>query len=467
MVKVKMSASLANTLRGVTHKNRAVDIMMRAMHVPNPPRPNSQRDYSPAKRGTKILSSRMIGDYFSMREKSGLISFMPAGKEQQLTPDGRWSLSGRQAISPVKWLRSMFSDHAIRKLKLTEKDFAAFSPEFKSAENSMLIKIRAATFHEAYNSENFIDGAESIGSCMWDSNVGPFYKHYGAKVVAAQNADGILIARAVLWDNAVTFKDSTPTPFMDRIYATQEWVVESMKDWARSNGYAHLKNQNNSNEGRLIMPDGSSQCVGLMVIGHHPDIDFYPYMDTFRWSDGSLFSWEKTGWYYKFDCTDGSYSGNEPEYEYFDVDGDGIHEDDLDDYEDVDGERYHRDDNRICWLRSEDRYELTRRCVNTDGGDWELRSECVRVGMYWYRRDSDDVCMDVDGTYILAEDSVEVDGVIYHTDDHRICLVEESGEYELVKNCVRRNGEWITKERAEEMDSEAVELAELAAGGRP
>jgi hypothetical protein len=446
-------------------------------------------------RGHRVIASELIGDFFSMRESSGMVSYMPAGRIQETTADGRWARKGRQMISPVKWLRSMFSEAAIKKLRLTEKDFATFSPAFKASENKLGLSFVFVSFGEAYKSDNYVD--RGIVSCMWDDPVEEFYEDVGAKVVVAVNQDGGFVARAIVWDNATT-SNGDKMPMIDRIYACEPWQVEAMKEWALSSGRAHLVKQSNSNEGYLILPDRSTARYSLRIPAPGENHDFYPYMDTFRWQyDDDLISRCNGTPCYTYDDTDGGRTSSEDEEPYaHDVDGNPIDTESEadDDYHYVDGDYYPCDDSRICWVGSCNEYMLRRHCVRlrtgdylpkddavevngcwyaeddddvvrTIGGDWALQEDCVYISYAYYMTGDERVVTTVDADYALKADCVEIDGDYYPLTHIDICQTHDGG-YALKDNCRRSpdTGAWIPLEEEECM--EEIELAEKAAGGR-
>jgi len=491
MKNIKISDSLRATLKDCASTCRPAYILIRT----GSPIYMGRRDPLSSKRGERIIAGKLIGDFFSMRESAGMISYMPAGRTQEFTADGRWTRKGRQTISPVKWLRSMFSERVIEKLRLTEKDFAAFSPAFKASENKNALHFVFVSFEAAYDQARYVEG--EIGSCMWNKPVGAFYEDVGAKVVVAVNSENKFVARAIVWDNAKTFSGES-IPMIDRIYAREPWHVEAMKEWALSSGRAHLVKQSNSNEGYLILPDGSTSSKGLKIPAPDDDHDFYPYLDTFRWQvGGRILSECSSNACYTYDLTNGSRSPEEDDEPYaHDVDGNPIETESEadDDYHYVDGDYYPCDDSRICWVGSCNEYMLRRHCVRlrtgdylpkddavevngcwyaeddddvvrTIGGDWALQEDCVYISYAYYMTGDERVVTTVDADYALKADCVEIDGDYYPLTHIDICQTHDGG-YALKDNCRRSpdTGAWIPLEEEECM--EEIELAEKAAGGR-
>lgn len=470
-----ISTTLKQTLRNVAHQCRPAHILVRAMA-------DKYRQYSATYRSRRLFfADQMIGDYFSCREQEGLISYMPRGREQKLTADGRWERKGRQTISPVKWLRSMFSDRAIRLLKLTEKDFASFSPAFRAHENQYRLTFKETSFEDAYDPNNFVEG---IGSCMWDRDVGPFYRSLGAKVLVAENPEGKYLARAILWETVTSVprmgysSGEMTLKVMDRIYSSEPWVLTAMKEWARNNGYASLISQSNGNEGRLSLPDGTERISRLSVkIPHDTSCyDFVPYMDTFRWEDcGRLHSFAVAGWTAELNDTDGGVTHQEEDEPYaHDVDGEPIWtESEADeDYRYVDGQYYQEGDDRIVYVERNGEYELCARCVYTNDDRWELRSECVQIDSLWYHTDDEDIVYSSPhGDYYLLEDCVELNYNYYPAWSDYLCQ-DAYGENQLIANCVKVDGEWYLSDSDDIvqlsdgtwiMREDAVELSGMAA----
>jgi hypothetical protein len=161
---------------------------------------------------------------------------------------------------------------------------------------------------EIYNTYHTRGG--SVGSsCMRDC--GSYYydlkRAYGEKLkVAHYTVDGILKARALLWDN-VTLNDE-PIKFMDRIYYSEELHLNSFKKWAKEKGYYIRYKQGSGVVSDFISPEGE-EVEGTLVAdtGYHFEDCDMPYMDTFRYLNNGnyLTNNDYKGYDYELDSTEG------------------------------------------------------------------------------------------------------------------------------------------------------------------
>lgn len=108
-----------------------------------------------------------------------------------------------------------------------------------------------------------------------------------------------LLARALLWDNVECgiweddeeYEDCPKHPpskdkidvskIMDRIYYNDSFVLNYMRNWAKNNGYAYRDSQDIN----FFMVGNKRTRLTLRVKLSHHDFDWYPYMDTFYYSD--------------------------------------------------------------------------------------------------------------------------------------------------------------------------------------
>lgn len=379
---------------------------------------------------TRILADKMIGDYFTFREKRGLISYMPRGKEQKFTESGTWSLEGRQSVSPGKWLRSLFSDAAIKKLGIKDHEFAVLATALKYEELADELTFRLVSFEEAYT---YGDGDGTAYSCMKGKRVGEFYRLFNAECVACYDGNASLRGRAVLWNNVSV--GSNTIQLMDRIYSDSPEIEAGFKAYARSQGWHHKLTQSRDSVKAVVCPDGEQSRVNMSVStvnGQCVAAEFYPYLDTFHSGDSSSLENNDDG-HYTYNNTDGSRGREDEHYgEIENIDGDWISEDDA---VEVDGDWYDRDDHRIVYSEPE--------------GQSILRSSAVLIKGDWYPEDhSAIVWCDVNSRYILVEDSVCVGDEWYPCDHIDICQCAD-GEWALREDCIEVDDEWYVKDGGE------------------
>lgn len=403
---------------------------------------------------TRIISDKLVGDYFTFREKKGLISYCPRNREQKINDDGSWALEGRQALAPGKWLRSMFTEAAIKKLKIKDHEFAALTTALKLDEVANELRFEFVSFEEAYNTNNY---ANYPDSCMWGKPVGEFYRLFGAKALVCINGNNKYRARAVVWPDVIMSGSTEKITFMDRIYYDAPEVESAMKAYAREQGIYHKVYQSRSDKTELVAPNGDHISAYLTVVASRTiDVEYYPYLDTLSFGDDVSLSNESMG-EYGYCNTDGSRAGGEDENTVTDVDGNRI---DADAAQYVCGDYYASDDDRIVYSDYQGEYILSDHAEEVEGdyylrhcreivcahdGEYILRDSAVMVGSEWYHIDSDEIVCDYRGEYILREDAVEIDGEYYDKDSSRIVYSDSEGEHLLKCDAVEIDDEWYPK----------------------
>lgn len=376
-------------------------------------------------------------DYITFREKKGLISFQPAGREQKYNDEGKWARDGRQEIKPAKFAKEFLHPRLIAKFK--DHEIAAFATRFKAFEESRMIDFEVVEIEEAYNSSKY---ESDIGSCMADKNVAPFYHSFGTKAVVAKRKNGKLCGRALLWTNVEIKDEPEPQTFMDRIYTANLEVAELFLQWVKDKKYWYKDGQNNQSWKTYINPQGKKVDTTLVVRtidGKTVDgLEFYPYLDTLFYGDdnysitntpihvssedesvGSFASYRQTSGARRVDIS----------YSYVtDYQGNRLCESDA--VRMNDGQYYSRDsdlivlaynehglaDNRFhadCFMGSNGcYYTLTCKGVThfqDHKGDWCHENDIVSVDDIKYYRYGDEVvhCAKLD-CYILKENAVAV-----------------------------------------------------------
>lgn len=237
---------------------------------------------------------KLAGDYFSYREKAGMVSYLPAGRVCQYTDDNRWARDGRQEMKPAKWAKSILAGWQLA--KLADHHFAEFAAKFSAVEASE--KVEVVLYDDVGEVYDMRNCSEDVwGSCMQsdDGNnfiggkLGDFYECYGAKCLAVVRADGRLMGRAIYWPKV--HGAGLNGPALDRMYASPE-TAEIMKNWARENGCGWKKNSTGRGD-CWVDKDGNYCGSGGWVesVKSVPSYGImYPYMDSFRYadSDGDL-----------------------------------------------------------------------------------------------------------------------------------------------------------------------------------
>lgn len=164
-----------------------------------------------------------------------------------------------------------------------------------------------------YNNENYLNTNGSLGSSCMSDAPDYFFKPYvlspnvSLVIYKSEEDDEVIIGRALLW------KLETGETFMDRIYTTQDSDVELFRQYAKENGWMYKRYNNSSNDGDVVMPDGSYKNM-LLTAQTAKDIESFPYLDTLKYysPDTGLMSNKSIGvrskkMIYFLEATDGGY----------------------------------------------------------------------------------------------------------------------------------------------------------------
>ena len=333
-----------------------------------------------------------FGNYFAWRDKAGLISYTPTGREVRYTDSGTWAREGRQEVTPARWARRILSPGALSKLK--DEDFSAFALKFRAVES------REAYAFEIVEGEEAINRAyaevENSGSCMEGDPVGAFYAAVGASVFLCRRG-GKPVGRAIAWPGERVeglSLDTVPDFFMDRIYGDAE-VTQAMLSHAKAQGWAHKARQSASCH-NWVMPDGSTICGASAYIstpGGLTNERYSPYLDTFPNMDeyGDLWchATEPDEWAREYRCTGGDYEDKSHEGKVQLANGDWVDEEEACE---IDGEWYWREN--CCYISRHDEYVHDDDAVYCEGScEYERLDECYRVeiGRNTYYVHEDDV----------------------------------------------------------------------------
>jgi hypothetical protein len=335
-----------------------------------------------------------LGSCWSHRETGALISYWPASKgcPQPLTDDGKWMREGRATSRPAALLRRVLPkklqakcpDHVLANFANRVK-MDAERPETPSGMSFELWD--GSRVQEAY--QRCFDDSK-LTSCMVDEDektaepIQEFWDLFGDRVrVAVGFLHGKAILRAIVWT-----MDGGKV-MMDRQYYRESiapsGIEVDLQDWVTGLGITPRSNVWNT---KNVTVDGIGDALEC--------VEFYPYLDTLRYSSGDTFSnaenTEEGFWSYQ--STSGCREWTEPD-------------------EDHEGETY-----------------ITH---GSSAGEWVPDDEAHQIGGRWYH--DDDVVMDVDGEYRLAEDCVEINGEWYEQDDDRLCTCHRSGDTVLRDDC--------------------------------
>ncbi len=232
----------------------------------------------------------LFANYFTFRERAGMISYCPANREQEINEDGTWARKGRQEITPAKWARKILCDRL--NAEFSDAAISEFASAFNAQERANEVRIEVTDDEEVM--DRVIQEIHDRGgySCMAGDPVGHWYSKQGLKMAVAYDGNGAAVARALLWPSVET-NTHNKVPMMERIYAAHNHALslsaleDILKKWAFENGYWHKKNQSNDCD-TLICGEMRTTAV-FTTVPHRPSVlwSYLPYLDTFYWAVGT------------------------------------------------------------------------------------------------------------------------------------------------------------------------------------
>lgn len=251
----------------------------------------------------KWIVDRMlqVGNYYSVRETEGMISYCPAGREQGINLNGDWVRKGRESIRPGKLLKKLFPEKRFQAI-ITDPEIETFVNRFKAFEERDKIHFSVVCTAEDITQAYEEGSREELNSCMKNACVGDFYAAMGARLVkAVQN--NVLIGRAILWN---CIAGDTEITLMDRIYA-KDSVIKVFQNYAATQGWWCKVNQNYRDKEFVRRPDGTVGHYNMHIEAPIPEVGFYPYLDTFTYHNGLSFTTVERHHEHRFDRTEGNY----------------------------------------------------------------------------------------------------------------------------------------------------------------
>lgn len=249
------------------------------------------------------------GNYIKRVETEiDMVSYLPVSKYEKV--EDVWNKS-RTPIKIGKFVRKFFNEYAISRYEIDDSKIEKFVNLFKSYFEMDLSKLKVVEGDDImkyYLEDNYHINGGAYGtlwnSCMRQSERNKFLKIYSkndsVKMLVFFDRIGRVRARAILWECVKDHNDSTTEyKFMDRIYTYYDHDVDFFKEWAKKNGYI-TKYQQSAKSEKLFEVNGVLKSMDLYVCLNKHRMDYYPYLDTFKYYDVEIGRFSNSR-YYNYD----------------------------------------------------------------------------------------------------------------------------------------------------------------------
>jgi len=252
----------------------------------------------------KIISrhqSFRSGKEYALIEILDTTTLRPTGPKRVINVEG---LEQYTPTIPRPW-REQRSEFRVAKLaksildtlgvSYTEPEVADFAQKYKAAWESFRSGFMKFDVVEGdkisfwYRSVNYSRETGSLGNSCMKAKPLDFFKIYTqnpdvcrmailyddfGSVTGGKYTSNKIVGRAIVWN----LDDGKI--FMDRIYGTEDAVIDKFKNFASSQGWFYKRYQNRDVDGYIIGPKGEWINQELKVIAKNVRHNRYPYMDT-------------------------------------------------------------------------------------------------------------------------------------------------------------------------------------------
>jgi hypothetical protein len=258
-----------------------------------------------------------IGNFFK-KEDMNYISCIPASKIDS-NHEGFAETKKRQKIRIGRFVKKIITENCISDFFISNNDIEIFVNFYKSYFDRDITRLKIVEGNDIlkyYQEDSYFEPfGERIGqlwkSCMRYKEKNHYMEIYSAnpdsiKMLVLLNEDGKVKTRALLWQKTIT-PLGKEYKVMDRIYSVYDHDVVFFKKWALENGYIHKFDQSNKTENLFLTKDGLEKINLIVPIEKHK-LDFYPYIDSFKWycKSGYLCNTPNIRHQYKLVQNDGS-----------------------------------------------------------------------------------------------------------------------------------------------------------------
>lgn len=223
--------------------------------------------------------------------ESDSVTFLPINKIEKV--DDVWEQC-RTRVKIGRFITRFINEYSFKSFSISDVDVERFVNLFKSyfsRDNTKLKIVQGEDVRKYYLEENYFSVQDRRYGTLWNSCMrqkerNKFLKLYSEnpeiKMLVLFSSDDKVMARALLWDSVKEFKTDREFKFMDRIYSYYDHDVQYFKDWAKKEGYITKWEQNAKSEW-LFDLDGQVTALQLYVILENSILNWYPYLDTFKY----------------------------------------------------------------------------------------------------------------------------------------------------------------------------------------
>lgn len=222
----------------------------------------------------------------------GRLSYLPAGRELRVMPDGTWSPTGRQIGKAARVVRMIIPKEAQE--QFTDAAYEEFANLVKGTDFTKRTEFRLVEGEDVrdwYDGESYFYGSGSLdNSCMRHDHCRRYFDLYVENpgivkmLCLIDREEQLLRGRALVW-----FVPGCDTPIMDRVYGND--ATQTMfREYAEAQGW--YSRAFNSYEREMVFIKGG-ETVYLDITVQLPNYRFpyYPYLDTlkhFAWTTGVI-----------------------------------------------------------------------------------------------------------------------------------------------------------------------------------
>jgi hypothetical protein len=232
------------------------------------------------------------GNYISpVPDENDMISFLPKSKYEKV--ENPWK-EGRVKIKIGRFIKKFFSEFSITNWNINDAEiekFVNFYKSFFSNEKTKLEVVTGGEISKYYLEDSYytLDGfryGTLWNSCMRQRERNIFMKLYdknpNIKMLVLFDDKNKVKARALLWETGIIeYNTGVEWKVMDRIYTFYDHDIDTLKSWAKENGYIYKWRQDAKSE-LFFSIDGKKRPLRLKVELNCEDLNYYPYLDTFK-----------------------------------------------------------------------------------------------------------------------------------------------------------------------------------------